>query len=211
MLQEIVKKYIKGMGFSIAEGGDGDITPIMPLLLMDLQYTYYRDVMKDIEVHKELKVIKKKWIGGYNSFNQPSFRIFNKKEKDFLIDLMDELEEYIMDYMRSLRAQIMNCMPDEPFKVQDVYATCAVCNVLARLSLYFFAYVFRDSLNQPIRNNAIKAVQDNAILFGFTYRNKLEYENIAEKKAVDDCITALCKHIIYWMKKKRESAIANEI
>lgn len=211
MIHDLVTKYFRSLGFVKVKGSTSDITPLMPFLCLDIQYSYYQKVIAPIDATENLKDVRNKWRDAYNKLNKKFFYPYNQRDKDEIIDLMDSLEDAIKNDLLVLKVQIMNLIIDEPLDVQEVYSTCAVCNVLTRCALFYYETVYHDRWGKPIRNNAIKAIQDNSILFGYMYRNKPNDIEAASKKAVDDAITVVCRRIVHWMTQIRNKEQENEL
>lgn len=107
-IKEIVDVVLASKGMKRDKGNDGDISPLLPLIIMDSAYQLFNKYINPVECKREMKMYKDQWKKLYHEFNMTYFRYFNEEQRDFVIDLMDAFDEHIEKHLFICHIQIMN-------------------------------------------------------------------------------------------------------
>ena len=68
-IKEIVDVFLASKGLKREKGNDGDISPLLPLVIMDTALQLYNKYIRPVECKREMKMYKNKWIKLYHEYN----------------------------------------------------------------------------------------------------------------------------------------------
>lgn len=213
--RQLVDAYIRFRGFIRIEGDDQDLSCLLPLLLLDMQLQIFDTSISKIECRHGLKQARTRWSDCYNRFNQGSFLAFKNEYEDKIIELMDDLGDYISNNIMFLRVAVMDTVKDQvDTEGQTRLADAVICNTLARLALSWWGSTFkrksvfkRFSYNPEV-NRDIEGICENSMLFIQGYINDgLHYHgyiNLNKNEAVVNATKSLDRKIAEWGRKASE-------
>lgn len=201
--QEIVDTYLayKGMKQSDPEHRD-DVRFLMPFYLMDASYQMYCKDIKDVECKHELKLIKNRWKESYRKFNAEFFKAFNEEQTDFIVDQMDEFEEYINNRIVILKVTVMGVFEAEAtFEERNILSATLTSNALSQIAQHIYRDMYRDKWMRPKDNPLIEAVSKNSYEYARHFP-VTKYVNLTASEKVSAQIDTLCKEVIRFLKIK---------
>jgi len=201
-VKTIVDTYLKSKGLKRMGGNDGDASPILPLIMMDMAYQLYREHIAPIECKQEMKQLKNRWKMNYSAFNKDFFRVFNADETDFIVDMMDEFDEFIKKDLTIAFWQFTNVMKDEPIDRQKVLSACMLINILCQCANIVWERVYKSSKSQSSTNQNLLQCEHIIHRWKNLYYGKNK-PTIDCNKSEQICLAVdiLCKHQIEFMKR----------
>ncbi len=143
---DITVAYAKGKGWRIINNDESCVI-IMPYIIMDVAYEYYRRDIKDLELDRECKLFRKRFIESYNKFNQDLFNNIPEDMHDAVCDKMDAFRSSLYTDIISLQAKMMRCFPVGTPQERQVISALLLMNRLARFAQDFWGsfYTWRGS------------------------------------------------------------------
>lgn len=211
--EQLVDAYIKYRGLKRLEGEGQDISCLVPLLLLDMHLQLFTTSVSGIKCSHETQQARTRWRECYNRFNKGSFLAFNNDYKDAIIDLMDDLSEYISNNVMFLRVAVMDVFKDQ-MDVDDQarVADILLCNTFAQLasswhgSVFKRVSVFHKFEYQPEYNHEIDGMIRRSLEFCNGYVNDcLHYKGKARLKdhpAIVNATNALDRRVSEWVISK---------
>ena len=142
-IKEIVDVFLASKGLKREKGNDGDISPLLPLIIMDTALQLFNKYIRSVECKREMKMYKNKWIKLYHEFNMMYFRHFNTEQRDFVIDIMDEFDKHIEKHLFICHIQIMNKVNFEPTDRQQVLAGTLLISILCQAARIIYEEFFQ--------------------------------------------------------------------
>ena len=142
-IKEIVDIFLASKGMKREKGNDGDISPLLPLIIMDTALQLFNKYIRPVECKREMKMYKNKWIRLYHEYNMMYFRCFNEEQRDFIIDIMDEFDEHIEKQLFICHIQIMNKVNFEPIDRQKVLASTLLISILCQAARIIYEGFFQ--------------------------------------------------------------------
>lgn len=142
-IKEIVDVFLASKGLKREKGNDGDISPLLPLIIMDSAYQLFNKYINPVECKREMKMYKNQWKKLYHEFNMTYFRYFNEEQSDFVIDLMDAFDEHIEKHLFICHIQIMNKVNFEPTDRQKVLAGTLLISILCQAARIIYEGFFQ--------------------------------------------------------------------
>lgn len=222
--QEIVDTYLAYKHRVRTKGERIDNTlPLMPFFIMDACYQIYCKDIKNLPCKHLLKKHKKRWADSYHMFTADFFRAFNQEQTEYIVDMMDEFNDYINDDIVVLKNAVINYIPREiPFEEKKLLGSLLACSVLAQAAQHMYGEMFRKgtvtynlkalhsvlTLMPKEKDPHIEAVK-KAI---YDYANSLTSAQtvITDSKNVMTSIDILCANITKFLKQKENEAQENK-
>lgn len=208
-IRQLIEKYVKANGMRLVGGNGTDCGVIMPWLIMDTQYQLYWKEIRPLNCGHSLQQCKTRWEESYNRFNRAMFSYFNEEEKDYIVDLMAEMEDYIAHDVTIAQIQFENKImefydPDE----QRVIASCMLCHILATCAQLIYGEIFRTRYNHGRVNNDIQGVAHNAWQFANIFHDA-SYPGMRisfnEDKNIGTSVAIIEKKIIRFFKEHSDA------
>lgn len=219
--QEIVDTYLAYKHKKRTEGEKVDNTlPLMPFFIMDACYQIYCKDIKDLPVKQLMKKHKKKWAENYHKFTTDFFRAFNQDQVDYIIDMMDEFNDFIHNTIVMLKAEVVNYLKQNiPFEEKKVLGSLLACNVLAQAAQIMYGEMFRKgqiryhckALHSVVtvmpreKNNYIDSVKKANYDFACCFTSAKEID-LTDSDKVMAVVNILCKKIVKFLKDKENAA-----
>ncbi len=142
-IKEIVDVFLASKGMKRDKGNDGDISPLLPLIIMDTALQLYNKYIRPVECKQEMKMYKNKWMKLYHEYNMMYFLCFNEEQRDFIIDIMDEFDKHIERHLFICHIQIMNKVNFEPTDRQKVLASTLLISILCQAAKIIYENLFQ--------------------------------------------------------------------
>ena len=202
MIPQLIDKYFNFMGKYKERGDEYDISPIIPIILMDIQYDYFTKHILKLEATHEARIRQKRWRDAYNSYMKLYKLIYNDNDWEELNDYMDSIESalehnlFILDIQ--LQSAVMNDLPPDR---QKIYSVSHICNIIAQAAQFFYGSVHKNSLGEPLKNTEIAAVRKNSIEFAFIYTElaPMAAKNAVNLDTIHKAVEVVCVKIVDWM------------
>ena len=144
-IKEIVDVFLESKGVIRQKGNDGDITPLLPLIIMDSAFQLFNKYIKPVECKREMKMYKNQWKKLYHEFNMTYFLCFNEDQRDFVINLMDDFDEHIEKHLLICHIQIMGKVNFESTDRQQVLASTLLISILCQAARIIYDGFFQKS------------------------------------------------------------------
>lgn len=194
---ELTDAYLRHMKYRRLEGGG--MTPILPFFILDAMFQIYSKVVGPMDLKREQKMMRARWIDAYNQFNRDFFSAFTDDQQDAIIDRMDDFCEYINNDVEIARVQVMNVMKEDCIDMQMTVSSIMLCNVLAQAAntVWRNTYVKRDG--SPLRNAYIDAMERWSYKFMNAYHGRSTNVDPNKSEGVSKAVSALCRRIIRWL------------
>lgn len=185
-----------------ATGKRDDTLPLMPFYIMDTCYQIYCKDIKDLPCKHEMKRAKKRWSECYHRFTTDFFMAFNQDQTDYIVDQMDEFNDYIHTTVVMLKSAVMNSFTTEtPFEDKKNLAALLACNALAQAAQHLYKDMYRKADMKGETNIHIEGVQKASYDIARFY--PVEYGvDITESDKVMEMIDVLCKKIVKFLTVK---------
>lgn len=220
--QEIVDRYLayKHRKRTVGERIDNTL-PLMPFFIMDACYQIYCRDIKDIPCKHLMKQAKKKWADNYHKFTMDFFMAFDQEQTDYIVDMMDEFNDYIHNNLVMLKSAVVNHFTDEtPFEDKKILGSVMACNVLAQSAQHMYGEMYRVGTKFfPIKSlYAVVTLQPKEIEPYIEGVKKASYDfasyypkgrnvDLTSSEPVMSMIRALCNNIVRFLKEKESHNI----
>lgn len=150
---KIVSGYLSHRRLMSSTGEDGNITPIMPYILMDNAYSLFNEYVKPVCKSGKMKQKKGFWCSAYTSFNMGLFNHIDGELWDDAIELMDRHEEFVRDDLTMCFVHCSNLYNDMDFEREKVLSALSTidCIIAITQDIWESAYARgrREDKNNP--------------------------------------------------------------
>lgn len=217
--REIVDTYLAYKHRKRTEGERIDNTlPLMPFFIMDACYQIYCKDIKDLPCKHLMKRAKTRWADAYHKFTTDFFQAFNQDQVDYIVDMMDEFNDYIHTQLVMLKSSVMNHFTDNtPFEDKKILASLLACNVLSQAAQHMYGEMFRKGVQHfrmrgvrgvvtlmpretdPYIESVKRASYDFACLYPVA-----KGVDLTSSDKVMGMVDVLCKRIIKFLKEKEK-------
>lgn len=145
--ETIVDTWLAHKGRKRTKTGRRDDTLfLMPFFIMDACYQIYCKDIKDIPCRHQMKLAKKRWADCYHKYTMDFFQAFSSDQVDYIVDQMDDFNEYIHNSLVILKSKVVGQIPEQvPFEDKRVLASLLLCNVLAQAAQHLYGNMYRKS------------------------------------------------------------------
>ena len=135
-VRDIVATYCRRHDLEVRQGkaGDNDPAPLLPFLIMDCAYSEFAREIVPLDMRHTLKQMRKAWLADYHTFNSRLFHCLDAEQTDFVIDLMDQYEEFIANETMFIRVAVMNMVKGCDFDDQKIIGSLMLCNVFSQVA-----------------------------------------------------------------------------
>ena len=200
---EIVETYLKYRGKVRTNVGKRDNTlPLMPFFLMDIVYQIFCKDIKPMDCKHQMQRYRTVWANNYQKFNSDFFRPFNEEQKDYIVDLMDEFENYIHNTVVMMKSSVVNAFVDDAeFEDKKNLASLLTCNVLCQAAQHLYGDMYRNKYMQKESNTNIAAIQQASYKIACHYPAG-KSTDLTSKEPVLKMIDVLCKKIVQFLNEK---------
>jgi hypothetical protein len=222
--QEIVDTYLAYKHRVRTKGERVDNTlPLMPFFIMDACYQIYCKDIKNLPCKHLLKKHKKRWADSYHMFTADFFRAFNQEQTEYIVDMMDEFNDYIHNTIVMLKSAVVNYIPnDVPFEEKKLIGSLLACSILAQAAQHMYGEMFRkgtvlynmNALHSVLtimpkeKDPHIEAVKRAVHDFANCFSSAQTVITVSEN--VMSVIDSLCVHIVKFLKQKENETQDNK-
>lgn len=200
-IKEIVDVFLASKGLRRDKGNDGDISPLLPLIIMDTALQLFNKYIRPVECKREMKMYKNQWARLYHEFNMMYFRYFNDEQRDFVIDIMDEFDKHIEKHLFICHIQIMNKVNFEPTDRQKVLASTLLISILGQAARIIYENLFQKA-KVPMRCTILE--QMDAVILKWQnlyYGEGKPAVRVNDDKQVCLAVDVLLKNCVYFLTK----------
>ena len=200
-IKEIVDVFLASKGMKRQKGNDGDISPLLPLIIMDTALQLFNKYIRPVECKREMKMYKNQWARLYHEFNMMYFRYFNDEQRDFVIDIMDEFDEHIEKHVFICHIQIMNKVKFETTDRQKVLASTLLISILCQAARIIYENLFQKA-KIPMRCTILE--QMDAVILKWQnlyYGTGKPAVKVNDDKQVCLAVDVLLKNCVYFLTK----------
>lgn len=208
MIPQLTDKYFNFMGKYKVRGDEFDISPIIPVILMDIQYSYFTKHISKLEPVHEARIRQTKWRNAYNQYMKLYKVMYDDNDWELLNDYMDSIESALEHHLFILDIQLQNAVMNElPLERQKIFSVSNICNIIAQAAQFFYGCVHKNSSGQPLKNMDIDAVRKNSIEFAYIYNEipPRKSEDATNFNAIQKAVEVVCKKIVDWMLNQVET------
>ena len=200
-IKEIVDVFLASKGLKRQKGNDGDISPLLPLIIMDTALQLFNKYIRPVECKREMKMYKNQWARLYHEFNMMYFLCFNEEQRDFIIDIMDEFDEHIEKHLFICLIQIMNKVDFEPTDRQKVLASTLLISILCQAARIIYDSFFRKS-KIPMRCTTLEQMDAVILKWQKLYYGKGKPDvKVNDDEQVCLAVDVLLKNCINFLQK----------
>ena len=200
-ISALSERYIEANELRVVKGtaGVGDL--LIPFLLMDLEYSLYQKYVRKVDARRELKKVKNEWERAYGLFDREFFSVFSEEQKEWVVELMDEYEEWVWNGVEIARIAVMDEMAKREgyeLDVQELLGACLMCNCLAQCANIVWEAIHVDRRGRKRKNDAIERVQWCSKRYADVWMEQhgdRAVINLNDNKRVNDAMNALVRKI----------------
>ena len=176
---------------------------MVPFLLMDVSYQEYCKEVKDYDCKHKYQAAKSRWRESYRKFNADFFMPFNQDQVDFIVDQMDEFEDYIHNKVVMLKSTVMSVFsPEASFEEKKILSSVLTSNVLAQIAQSLWGDMYRrNKWLQKQTNHHIEGVIKNSYDFAKNFPVARNVDLTSSDK-VSQMASALSRDIIKYLEDK---------
>ena len=182
----------KHHGWSITNG-DVAAFLLLPYIIMDVAYEYYRRDIKPLDLKQYTKKCRTNWIEGYTRFNRSMFDALDADMADEFCDKMDKFKRYIYTDLIALQSKMLRVLPLEAdAKTRQIVSAALLCNRLARISQDIWGTCFKTRNNTPTHNVGLDGVLNWTRQFAASFtRSNADYMTSCETEDLDALFAGL--------------------
>ena len=198
MIVDITNTYARHLGYRGVDGERAD--PIIPFFILDVSNTLFRNDILPLKGVQESKKAVKDWAKCYHGINSDFFRSLTDEQQDYIIEAMDDFENFIANDVMIVRVAFMNLMSDKgiALEAQQVLSSCLTCNILAQCAQIVWTEVFNGLESKGIKG--IIHYSDKWMKIYFRGKSECTV-NPNEDKEVERSVDALCNKIARYIKQ----------
>ena len=207
--EEIITAILERKGYKQYNGNKDNLSPVMYFFLMDASKSFFED-MKKQKCSGEQKRLRKRMDEAYHVFFKDFFAAFTPEQTDYLIDKVDEYEEYLAHHFDIAEIAIQECDNGMPMDVQRERSKVWLCNFLVGDAQDFYGECWRDGMVRPLRHRDIDCI----LKAGHEY-SRLRFGDgpqMSQKqfKRVQDAVRIIAKKTAWWIYEDYKKEIAKK-
>lgn len=202
--KEIMEKFLERNGLRLYTGTADDFSPMLPWMIMNIQYQIFWKIIHPMPCGHSLQKYKSRWHECYNKFNHSLLCVFSDVEKAEIAEKMGEFEDYMDYHVTVAKMQFMNRVSFYPVDMQDVIASCMMCNVLAQNAQIVYGRVFKTGRLKSKTNRDIEGVEKNSHMFVNILHGMFSDQKVTfmDDKNINDAVLILQKRIVKWLQEQ---------
>lgn len=198
--EEIVNVYLAYKHRKRTKGKRENLLFLMPFFIMDACYQIYCKDIKDLPCKHMMKQAKKRWAVCYHNYTSDFFRAFNEDQVEFIMDEMDEFNDYIHNSLVMLKSKVVSQIPDSvSFEDKKTLAALLLCNVLAQAAQHLHGEMFRNFDMTKETNYDIEGVKKASYDISHFHPASKGVDLTASDETMK-LVNALCKKIMKFLK-----------
>lgn len=199
--ETIVDTYLAYKHKRRTKGKRENLLFLMPFYIMDTCYQIYCKDIKGLPCRHQMKQAKKRWSVCYHQYTTDFFRAFNQEQTDYIVDRMDEFNDYIHNSLVILKSKVVGLIPGSvSFEDKKILASLLICNVLAQAAQQLYGNMYRNSDMTKQVNMHIEGVKKASYDIAYHYPTSRGVDLTASDEVMD-LINALCKKIMKFLKE----------
>lgn len=200
-IKEIVDVFLASKGMKLENGNEGDISPLLPLIIMDSAFQLFNKYINPVDCKWEMKMCKNQWKKLYHEFNMEYFRCFNEEQSVFVVDLMDDFDKHIEKHIFICRIQMMNKINFEPLERQKVLSGTLLISILCQAAGIIYKEVFQNT-KMPMKDTILKRMDDIIIRWQNLYYGTGNPDvKVDDDKQVCLAVDVLLKYCVNFLQK----------
>lgn len=200
-IKEIVDVFLASKGMKLENGNEGDISPLLPLIIMDSAFQLFNKYINPVECKREMKMYKNQWKKLYHEFNMEYFRCFNEEQSVFVVDLMDDFDKHIEKHIFICRIQMMNKINFEPLERQKVLSGTLLISILCQAAGIIYKEVFQNT-KMPMKCTILERMDDIIIRWQNLYYGTGNPDvKVDDDKQVCLAVDVLLKYCVNFLQK----------
>ena len=202
--KELISAYMRRTGRTYITSDADDLTPLLPFLILDVEYQLYLKYILPLECAHESARWKKEWGRTYTALNNSFFSAFDDDQCEAVIDRMGSLEEYVSDSIEQTRAAASDYLSKfVPHDKINVVSVCMVCSVLAQSAGIIWDSIYRDASGRGIPHRGIDRLIHAISAFLNSWHKPSQYINCNDDPTVDSAVVALQARLVGWLRQSR--------
>lgn len=198
-IKEIVDIFLVSKGMTRKGGSDNDLSPILPLIIMDSALTIYKRYIRTVECRFKMRKLQNEWSRLYKTFNDEYFHLYNKEETDYIIEFMDDFEKYIDKHLKIAFIQVENLVINEPMERQEVIAAAILVSVLTQSAKVFYDELFEKAGTEHTNQVLVRMRQVINEWQNLYYGKGKPGVNPNDDKNTVLAVDILCKNMVYFL------------
>lgn len=204
--RDILRIFYKAAGIKTIKGNPDSFLPMLPSLLMDkVDQIYHDEIMKaDFGAARgERYIIREEWGRAHKVIRDKFLACFQGEARDYVIEKMDGLQEYIARDVMILKVQIHDmCFHLRTTEERELISWLYVCEVLTLAAQLSYRDVFRK--DNPHIGSIYKRICKLRDMSYVSDRNL----DLSESQPVADATQIICNKMLKWIK---EESIYDEV
>ncbi|MBQ0153936.1 MAG: hypothetical protein KBS70_04025 [Bacteroidales bacterium] len=182
---------------------------LMPFIIMDVAYEYYRRDIKPLELRQLTKKYRKEWKEAYDRFNHYFFDALDADMQDAFCDKMDSFKRFMYLDIVKLQSKMIRCLPDGiSAQEKQVVAAALLSNRIARIAQDMWGACYQVNGTMPSQHSGLNGILTYTKAFAKEYvKGKQAYKEYCpaetEKelyKGISDFTAACFKFVDYDIK-----------
>ena len=202
-INQIVDIFLTSKGL-VRNGGDNNLSPILPLIIMDSAKSLFDKYISPVESKREMKRCRGEWLRLYHEFNMEYFSLYTQDQRDYIIDLMDDFEVWIAKHLSICHIQLMNQLTFEPIERQGVLAATLLISILTQSARIVYEGIMAKAGIRMEHKTLMRLdrliIQWQNLYYG---RNKPNVK-VDDDKQVCLAVDVLCKQEIYFLNQYKK-------
>ena len=198
---EIINQYMKGRRLRRVSGKINNLMAVLPYLIMDLEHSLFCKHIKTIDCKFQAKQMISRWDKVYTKFNKEIFSVLSDDARDYLIDKMDDYEEYIHNNIEMLRIALISAF--ETIGVEEnkhqTLSYIIVCNTIIQAANVVWKRTYLDKLGQGKPHPLLEFLDKHTMRFADVYHCDKQHINLNKFEDVTSAMQALCRRLISWV------------
>lgn len=210
---ELVEPYFKSLGLRFISGDENSYEPLMIFLLHDMVFQKVTNEIRKIPFTHEEKRIRNAWVKELTFQFKKFFINMDDERQDTIIDLMDELTEYISNDIMILKCATMDCVNWMSFEDQMNLSDIQVVSILTQISQVHWEGMIR-ARDRDCSKLLFDSISRNYAMRLSSYYAK-KYKRVVDNdckqmKKLIDVVGSLDTKICNWVVKKTRDEVHSD-
>lgn len=200
---DILKRYLEYNHLKVTSGNAESFEPLLPFVLMDTVYQLWCKRVQPMNCRFQQNHYKKEWKRQYSAFNSAFFRAFNPEQTSYIVDLMDEFDEYNRNDRTILKVQLMNCCDFLTFEEQDFLSDLYLCDIFTKAAQSVWTRVYKHP------NPQLELISRNIVLFMGTCYHSDRNLTVNDSNQVSVSLQVMFNKMVKWLYEKSRKQVRN--
>lgn len=165
--KELIEAVLETRGIRKLSGEIDGLDPLLPHLLLDIEYHIFNHSIRNADVFGMTSKHRGEWNRSYGIFTRGQFTSFREGTPLYMriIDLMDDLEEYLKEPIQKLRDSLWDFFPEFDDVDRGLLVESLICNTLIRIAQSYWSTVYRTRACKPEINLQIQSMAIHSAKF----------------------------------------------